>query len=536
MKCTATPLLFLLAVTAGEIPHSANELRFCLRAEPKTFDPLMVQDEPSEAVRFLTGGVLIRLNRRTQELEPELAASWSVSENGRRIDFKLRQPLRFSDGSPLTAADVAYTIQRVMDPNLHSPLADQFRSGSGAVETRVTSPKEISVRFPAPISALALQFDELAIESHETQRQAQGFRPMAGAFAIAEYKAGNYILLRRNPYYWKHHTDGRPLPQLDSIRLDIQQSRDLEALRFRRGEIDLIEKLDPELYERIAAEAPKSVVDAGPALDAVVMWFNQNPAAPIAANRKAWFASAAFRRAVSYAIHREDICRIVYRGHAQPAASTVSPSNYAWSDSSLKADTFSTGKALELLKSDGFHQDRGVLYDRSGNAVQFSIATNSGNKLHERMLTLIQDDLGHLGISVRIATIDFPSLIERITRTFDYDACLLPLSPGLDPSSQMNIWLSSGANHQWNPQQAKPATAWEAELDRFMLIQATAMDQKKRKEAFNRVQQIAHEQVPFIYLVHPNSLCAVSSRLRNASPSLLRPHVFWNAEHLAIAP
>jgi peptide/nickel transport system substrate-binding protein len=536
MKYTAVPIAFLFALTAGEIPHTASELRFCLRAEPKTFDPLMVQDEPSEAIRYLTGGVLIRLNRRTQELEPELAASWSVSENGRRIDFKLRQSLRFSDGSPLTAADVAYTIQRVMDPNLHSPLADQFRSGSGPVETRVTSPGEISVHFPAPISALALQFDELAIESHETQRQAQGFRPVAGAFAIAEYKAGNYILLRRNPYYWKHDTSGRSLPYLDTIHLDIQQNRDLEALRFRRGEIDLIEKLDPELYERIAADAPKSVVDTGPALDAIVMWFNQNPAAPIPATRKAWFSSSVFRRAISYAVHREDICRIVYRGHAQPAAGPVSPSNHAWFDTSLKADSFSAGKALDLLKSDGFHQDGGVLYDRSGNAVQFSIVTNSGNKLHERMLTLIQQDLAHLGISVRIVTIDFPSLIERITRTFDYDACLLPFSPGLDPSDQMNIWLSSGANHQWNPRQTKPATAWEAELDRFMLLQATAMDQKKRKEAFNRVQQITHEEVPFIYLVHPNALCAVSSRLRNASPSLLRPHVFWNAEHLAIAP
>ena len=534
MKYTVASLAFLAAVSAAEIPRSTSELHFCLRAEPKTFDPAMVQDEPSEAIRYLTGGVLIRLNRRTQELEPELAASWTVSESGRRIDFKLRQPLRFSDGSPLTAADVAATMQRAMDPNLHSPVGDQFRSGSGAVETRVTSPGSISIRFPAPVSALELQFDELAIEPRDPQKQ--GFRAVAGPFTVAEYKPGNYVLLRRNPYYWKHDSSGRQLPYLDTIRLDIQQNRDLEALRFRRGEIDLIEKLDPELYERIAGEAPKNVVDTGPALDAIVMWFNQNAAAPIAANRKVWFASAVFRRAISYAIHREDICRIVYHGHAQPAAGTVSPSNRAWFDPSLKADSFSDGKALELLKSDGFHQDHGVLYDRSGNAVEFSIATNAGNKLHERMLTLIQEDLGRLGIRVRVVTIDFPSLIERITRTFDYDACLLPFSPGLDPSDQMNIWLSSGANHQWNPRQAKPATAWEAEMDRFMLLQASAMDPKKRKEAFNKVQEIAHEQVPFIYLVHPNALCAVSTRLRNSSPSLLRPHVFWNAEHLAITP
>src|SRR6266567_3117615 len=175
MKYTVATVIFIVAVSAAEIPHSTSELRFCLRAEPKTFDPLMVQDEPSEVIRHLTGGVLVRLNRRTQELEPELAASWTVSEGGRRIDFKLRQPLRFSDGSLLTAADVAQTMQRAMDPNLHSPVGDQFRSGPGAVETRVTSPGSISIRFPAPVSALALQFDELPIEPHEPQKQAQDF-------------------------------------------------------------------------------------------------------------------------------------------------------------------------------------------------------------------------------------------------------------------------------------------------------------------------------------------------------------------------
>src|SRR5258708_32739370 len=109
MKYTVASLAFLAAVSAAEIPRSTSELHFCLRAEPKTFDPAMVQDEPSEAIRYLTGGVLIRLNRRTQELEPELAASWTVSESGRRIDFKLRQPLRVSDARPPTSRAVAAT-------------------------------------------------------------------------------------------------------------------------------------------------------------------------------------------------------------------------------------------------------------------------------------------------------------------------------------------------------------------------------------------------------------------------------------------
>jgi peptide/nickel transport system substrate-binding protein len=426
---------------------------------------------------------------------------------------------------------VAATIRRAMDPSLHSPVGDQFRSGPGNVETFITGPIAIGIRFPAPVAALALQFDELAIEP---QKQSTGFRPSAGPFSVAEYKPGNYVLLHRNPYYWKRDREGRQLPYLDAIRLDIQQNRDLEAVRFSRGQIDFIDKLDAELYERIAAGSPKEVADAGPSLDSIVMWFNQSPGAPIPAPRKTWFASDAFRRAISYAIHREDLCRVVYRGHAQPAAGPVSPSNRLWSNTALRPDSFSAGKAMELLKSAGFHRDGGVMYDRSGNPVEFSIVTNAGNKLHERILAMIQQDLAQIGIRVRVVTIDFPSLIERITRTFDYDACLLPLSPGLDPSDQMNVWLSSAANHQWNPLQQEPATSWEAEIDRLMLLQASAADPKKRKEAFDRVQAIVQEEAPFLYLVHPNALSAISSRLRNASASMLKPHVFWNAEYLAI--
>ena len=123
----------IVLLLGGAVALSASELRFCLRADPKTFHPLLVEDESSSAVRYLTAGVLIRLNRYTQELEGELATKWKVSENGRRIDFELRRGVRFSDGSPFTCEDVAYTVRQLMDPALHSPAGDAFRSAPGAV-------------------------------------------------------------------------------------------------------------------------------------------------------------------------------------------------------------------------------------------------------------------------------------------------------------------------------------------------------------------------------------------------------------------
>ena len=147
-----------------------------------------------------------------------------------------------------------------------------------------------------------------------------------GPFTVAEYKPGTYLLLRRNPNYWKHDSNGKQLPYLGTLRLDIQQNRELELLRFRRGELDIVNKLDPEMYDRLSAEVPHSVVDAGPSLDWEVVFFNQVASAPLPEYKRRWFQSDEFRRAISDAINREDICRVVYRGHARPAAGPVSVS------------------------------------------------------------------------------------------------------------------------------------------------------------------------------------------------------------------
>jgi peptide/nickel transport system substrate-binding protein len=263
------------------------------------------------------------------------------------------------------------------------------------------------------------------------------------------------------------------------------------------------------------------------------MWFNQVAASPISANHKSWFRSTTFRRAVSEAINREDLCRVAYNGHASPAAGPVTPANKFWLNKDLKRPAYDPQLALRRLQADGFRFDGKTLFDRGGQRVEFSIVTNAGNKARERMATMIQQDMTKIGIQVNVVTLDFPSLIERITRTFDYDACLLGLvNVDLDPDGQMNLWLSSSANHQWNPEEKSPETSWEAEIDKLMHTQSSSIDPKIRKEAFDRVQQIVWEEAPFIFLVHKNALVAVSPTLRNAAPSSLNPETFWNVEYL----
>jgi peptide/nickel transport system substrate-binding protein len=516
----------------GAVAQGGGELRFCLRSEPKTFDPLKVDDDASESIRYLTGGVLVRMNRQTQALEPGLAESWEVSKDGRGIVFKLRSGIAFSDGTPFSAEDVAYAVQQLMDPALHSPTGDSFRSGPGKVETKIISPTQISITFPAAVAGLDRLFDQVAIVSAHSPKKEMA---VLGPFVVADYKAGASVLLKRNPNYWKSDAQGRKLPYLDSIELDIQANRDVEMLRFKRGEIDLINSLDSEYFDKLAATSPQQVRDAGPSLDSEQMWFNEVAKAPIPAYKRAWFRSQNFRRAISEATNRDDLSRVVFHGHAQPAVGPVSPANKFWFNAKLKAEPYSPETALKTLQADGFHLDSGVLKDRDGNAVVFSIITNAGNKSREQMAVMIQEDLQKIGVHVNVVTLDFPSLIARMTQTFDYEAILLGLTNvDLDPNGEMNLWLSSSDNHQWNPQQKTPETAWEAEIDKLMRAQASSADAGKRKEAFDRVQEIVYEQAPFIFLINKNALSAVSTTVHGAHPVILHPQTFWNAEQLTV--
>ena len=509
---------------------SGSELRFALHEEPKTLDPLMTADDSAETVRYLTEGVLIRINRLTQQPEAELAASWKIGKDSKTIVFQLRQAVTFPDGSPFTSDDVVQTFRKLLDPALHSPLADAFRSDKGMVKVSAEGRYTVVAEFPAPSGVIERMFDQVAIVS---AKAAQRPFPGLGPFLIAERKPGSGIVLKRNPTYWKRDANQGRLPRIDSIRLDIEQNRDLELLRFRRGEVQLIDKLTPELYERLAADAPGSAVDAGPTLETEFLWFNQAPQAPLPGPKKEWFQSMAFRKAVSKAIQRADLCRVVYRGHASPASGPISPANKLWFRAGMAPEAFDRPGALKLLESDGFHLQSGALRDGHGNPVEFSLITNAGSKTRERMAAMIQQDMAAIGIKVNIVTLDFPSLIERMTRTLNYEACLLGLvNIDPDPGEWMNVLLSSASNHPWNPSEKTPATPWEAEIDRLMLAQAGSADYKTRKKDFDRVQEILWEQAPILYLLHPNALSAVSPQLAGVKATAFFPHTFWDLEHV----
>jgi peptide/nickel transport system substrate-binding protein len=241
-----------------------------------------------------------------------------------------------------------------------------------------------------------------------------------------------------------------------------------------------------------------------------------------------------FRQAVSAAVDRDAMVRIAYAGRAAPIAIPVPAGNKLWLNPATQAPARSTEKARKILATDGFKWGgNGDLLDPTGKPVGFSILVSNSNPERQQMAAIIQDDLKQIGIKVNIVPLEFNSILVRVQGTRDFDTAMLALScTDADPNPDMVMWLSSGGHHLWNVKQPKPATAWEAEIDKLMREQIVTHDYAKRKKLFDRVQEIMADQQPMMGLVTPHVLVGARKDLANFRPAVLEPSTLWNIEQL----
>jgi peptide/nickel transport system substrate-binding protein len=138
-------------------------------------------------------------------------------------------------------------------------------------------------------------------------------------------------------------------------------------------------------------------------------------------------------------------------------------------------------------------------------------------------------------MDVQVVPSEFRALIDRVLNTKQYEAVLMNLVNGdVDPTPEMNLWLSSGETHLWDLGETKPATPWEAELDKLMETQMTTPDFAARKKLYDRVQELIAQNLPFIFLLSPNILVGAQASVGNFRPGILEPYVLWNADQLFI--
>src|ERR1700730_12873027 len=568
MACVAAPHLIAvpqspvkqedLLALSGEIGRPGGRLVISLRAEPKTLNPLFSVDAPSREVIAAMQADLVHINRATQLTEAALAESVKVSSDGLQYTVTLRRGLRFSDGQPLDADDVVFTFHVYLDENVHSPQRDLWIVGGKPITVRKLDARTLVFEFAKPYGVGERVFDGLAIlprhlpEKPYQEGKIEQIGTLStptnqwaglGPFRLKEYVAAQKLVLERNPYYWKTDTKGNRLPYLDELVFLFVPSADAQVLRFQSGETDIISRLSADNFSVLGRQQRGySMSDAGPGLEYNFLFFNLNDlgeksSADLARKQK-WFRDVRFRQAISAAVDREAIVRLVYQGRGAALWGPVTPGNRRWVDASISHPPRSLDRARTLLKEAGFSWSTSpngepTLADSDGKPVEFSLLTSSSNADRNKMATLIQDDLKQLGIHVQIVPLEFRSLFDRVTQSKQYDACILGIASfDADPNSDVNVWLSSGGLHFWNPSQTHPATSWEAEIDRLMEQQLSTPGYDQRKKLYDRVQEILAENQPMIFLASPDILVGAKNAIANLHPAVLEPYVLWNVEQL----
>jgi peptide/nickel transport system substrate-binding protein len=543
-------------VTKSEAGRPGGKLIVAERSEPKTLNPVTSLDGPSrDVIRRMTAD-LIRINRSTQLTEPALAISWTASPDKRRYTLKLRRGIKFSDGHPFDADDVVFSFQVYLDEKVHSVQRDLLVIDGKPIGVTKLDQYTVQFELPKPYAAAERLFDSVAMLPRHLLDQPYKEEKLAstwgldvpvssiaglGPFRLKEYVAGQRVVLERNPFYWKIDSKGTRLPYLDEIVYLYVPSEDAQVLRFQAGDTDILNRISAENFAVLQKDQQArgfKPFDLGPGLEYNFLLFNLNDDTtsrlPDVARHQVWFREQKFRQAISEAIDRDAIVKLVYRGRATPLTAQVTPGNKLWSDASLPKPERSLAKAKDLLRSAGFRwKADGALIDSADQPVEFSILASASNAQRKQMAIMIQADLKQVGINVQVVPMEFRAQLDRVIQTHDYDTAIMALGSGdVDPTAEMNVWLSTGGTHLWHLGEKQPATNWEAEIDRLMQAQETETDAKKRKHDYDQVQQIVAAQLPIICLVSPNILVGATGKLANFQPAILDHYTLWNADEL----
>jgi peptide/nickel transport system substrate-binding protein len=532
------------ATVSGKPGVAGGNLAVALRSEPKTLNPILSIDGSSREVIGAMNADLVHINHETQRSEPGLAKTWSISADGRKYVLQLRRGIKFSDGAPFTADDVVFSFALYLDENLHSPQRDLLVLDNQPIAVHKLDEYTVQFDLAKPYGPAERLFDGLAMlprhlleKPYREGKLAQMWSPNArpeefaglGAFKLKAYVPGQRLVLERNPNYWKKDQRGEQLPYLAELTFVFVPTEDSQVIKFQAGETQLLERASADnfaLLQRDAVAKKQCLVDLGPGLEFQFLLFNMNQLDPEKFReltaKQSWFRDLRFRQAVSLAMDRKGMARLVYGGRATPIWGNVTPGNKLWLNAKLSHPERSLDDARKLLRSAGFSwNSAGALLDAQNQPVNFTILVSSSNAQRSKLATLAQDDLKQLGMDVQVVPMEFRAMVDRVLNSKNYEAALMNLVNGdVDPTPEMNLG------------ETKPATAWEAELDRLMETQMTTADAAVRKSLYDRVQDIVSQNLPFIFLVSPNILVGAQSTVGNFRPAILEPYVLWNADQL----
>ena len=547
-----------------EIGAHGGTLTVASISEPLTFNLALARDAGSSGVLGYLFEGLTQTSWLNDEIEPLLARSWELSDDGLRWVFHLRDNVQWHDGTPLTAHDVEFTFNRVIyndDFQAASRASFEFRSLNAETgqweqsQMTVTALDDhtVEIVLPQPFAPFLRSMGTAIYPKHilEGPIEAGAFTEFwgidtdpagiigTGPFTIGEYTPGERVVFERNPDYWLTDEAGGRLPYLDRVvRLIVEDLEDELAL-FRDGTTDFHGVLGEEfaLLDPVAESENFTLHRRGPGFGTNFLAFNQNPGSNDAGEpyvdpvQLHWFQNVVFRQAVAHTMDKTAMIDGVQHGLGYPQWSSVSPAAGDFHNPEVRQYPYDVDKANEMLDELGWFDTDGdgIREDNVGNPISFTMVTNEGNSVRAEITGIVHEGMTAIGLDVDFQIVEFGSMVAQLTATYDWEALVVGLTGSPDPFGGMTVWHSGEGLHLWYPNQPEPATEWEAKIDELYIAGSKELDHEQRVQHYWDAQAIVAENVPLIYTTQAERLGAVRNVFGNYTPTL---YGYWDLRYL----
>ena len=565
-----TPSPALEPVTADPPAISAvtgkygGTLTWATVGEVASFNPTVTSTTTESELAGLVFETLVDYDNIAWKHTPGLAHSWERTDDFLTWTFHLRRGIKWSDGEPFTAADVKFTFEDVVfNPGIASSAKDGFKVGDFPFP-RVETIGDDTVRFTLPcVNALFLTYaggisivpqhkwadavtgDDPAYKSAMSATSKLSDIVGTGPFRVLQYNGAENIVYERNPYYWRLDANGLRLPYVDRAMVLLYKELPTRTTAFLAGDFDMITNIPAPDYDRVkAAESSGAFVfhRLGLSLNTVWIAFNQHPGkdsegTPFVAPQKlALFQNPKFRRAMSFAVDRENLVKLMLNGKGEPIYGPTSPANEEWYSDDFEKTPYDVGRARALLAEIGLRDSDGdgVLEDANGKRVTIELTTNVENTMRIKVLSQLKADWTAVGVETSVRPLTFNELVHELQDGHRWDTILLGWGSAVppDPLYGKNIHLSSGRLHAWYPAQETPANEWERVGDALLDEMAGLPDAADRVPIWAKYLKHHAEGLPILYLFTQNAYAASKPDVMNVAPSILPPNTWHNIEDL----
>jgi peptide/nickel transport system substrate-binding protein len=471
--------------------------------DASTMLPIISSDSSSHEIAGFIYNGLVKYDK-DYNIVGDLAESWEVSKDNLTITFHLRKDVKWQDGVPFTSDDAMFTYKLMIDPNTPTAYAGDFLL---VKEAHNPDPYTFVVTYNEPFAPALISWGFWMMPKHlleDTDITASklGRNPVGtGAYRFKEWSTGEKIVLTSNHDYF----EGRPY--IDWIIYRIIPDTATMFLELKAGGVDWM-GLSPIQYKRQTDDASfkKNFVTYKYLADGYTyLGFNlKDPK----------FTDIRVRRAISYAVDKQEIIDIVLLGLGEIATGPYKPGTWQYNGDVQRYD-YDPAKARELLAEAGWKDTDGDgILDKDGSPFSFTIVTNQGNDLRAKTAELIQNKLKDVGIEVKIRIVEWAAFLSEFIETKDFEAIILGWNILQDPDLY-DVWHSS----KIGPNELNHISFINAEADRILVEGRRTFDLKERKEYYDRLQEILADEAPYVFLYIPYALPAIHSRFKGIVPA-----------------